>query len=232
MFRDALKSQLKQASLANVNRLLDRAAADFALEPVPDPLTLLSSENLLKQEILGSDWTWIDPRADCVLTRPSEGGVQIKVPPNHQLWLPGGDVSAPRLLRPIEGDFVLETHIAGGVEGRKSGGLLVWQDERSYVRLELRAMNTQEGEVRLEVDREKRWSYGGLGRLKCEALTLRLERRGDRFSGYCTLDGEQWFSCGYVDLWMQDPVQIGIHATAPGSSSTSTRFTDLRIAPL
>ena len=41
---------------------------------------------------------------------------------------------------------------------------------------------------------------------------LRLERSEDEFTSYCSIDGENWFTCGKMILPLEDPVQVGIHA--------------------
>jgi len=41
---------------------------------------------------------------------------------------------------------------------------------------------------------------------------LRLERAGEQFSAYCSVDGEDWLTCGKMTLPLDDPIQVGIHA--------------------
>lgn len=145
-------------------------------------------------------------------------GLQIIVPPDHDLF--GLNRDAPRLLQTISGDFVIETKIADGEGGRKSGGLLVWKDEGNYIRFE-----TSSSWVGFNFCTSGyfRWQDGGLPPVT-KPPVLRLERQGHRFSAHCSLDGENWLTCGWVDLPMDDPIQVGIHALCPQSPATLTRF--------
>ncbi|MBM3241758.1 DUF1349 domain-containing protein [Candidatus Poribacteria bacterium] len=45
-----------------------------------------------------------------------------------------------------------------------------------------------------------------------EAVHLQLERTGEQFSAYCSVDGENWLTCGKLALPLVDRLQIGIHA--------------------
>ena len=45
-----------------------------------------------------------------------------------------------------------------------------------------------------------------------EEIHLRLERIGERFVAYCSVDGENWLTCGQLILPLDDAIQLGIHA--------------------
>ena len=123
----------------------------------------------------------------------------------------------------------METRISDGEGGRKSGGLLVWQAKDNYIRFEMPSSSAWEGEVRFEFARSGEWLYAGRGLLEADILTLRLEREGDRFTGYVSVDGKDWHRCGWADIPMEDPIQVGLHAMCAESPMTSTRFEYFRI---
>jgi len=175
---------------------------------------------------LSPDWEWIDPKGDCDYKMLSPSGMQIIVPPGHDLR--PGNRNAPRLLRSISGDFAIETKISDVEGSKKSGGLLTWKDAENYLRFEMRPQ-PGEGEVRFEGNVQGNYIHPGRGYLETETLILRLERQGHRFSAYCSVDGENCFTCGWVDLPMVDPIQVGIHALCPGKPATSTRFEYFKI---
>ena len=92
----------------------------------------------------------VDPDGDCQFELdPREDKVRIIVPgKTHILSAEIGHVNAPRLLRDIKGDFDLIVRVAGTSNpGGKAtttvyspyhgAGLLIWQDEENYVRLEI-----------------------------------------------------------------------------------------------
>ncbi|MCD6506790.1 DUF1349 domain-containing protein [Candidatus Poribacteria bacterium] len=66
--------------------------------------------------------------------------------------------------------------------------------------------------------------HPGIHPLDADPVWFRLERRGDRFTGYVSSDGETWYRCGWADIPMEDPIKVGILALCPESPVTSTRF--------
>ena len=52
----------------------------------------------------------------------------------------------------------------------------------------------------------------GRGLLQADEVYLRLERSGDEFTSYCSVDGQNWLTCGKMILPIDDPIQVGIHA--------------------
>ncbi|MBC8228735.1 DUF1349 domain-containing protein [bacterium] len=209
-----------------------------ALQPSVDYIKL-ESVDLFDGDSLSPVWEWIDPKADCAykLLSPiypaagiSPSGLQITVPANHDLW-ESYNLNAPRLLQTISGDFAIETKISDGEGGRKSGGLLVWKDEDNYIRFEMPSSSPWEGEVRFEANLKGNYvsprSHGGWADAKI--LTLRLERQEHRFSAYCSINGENWLICGWVELPMDKPIQVGIHGLCPKYPATSTRFEYFKI---
>ena len=163
---------------------------------------------------ISSDWEWIDPKGDCTceLNQGSEKGIIISVTGDHDFWSDGvyRNFNAPHLLQEISGDFILETKIADGDKGKKSGGLLVLKDDKSFLRFEMPSSSFWEGEVRFEVHSNYQLYTAGRGFFDADQLILRLIRQGDRFSAYCSRDGIEWFTCGYLDLPMNDPIKVGI----------------------
>jgi regulation of enolase protein 1 (concanavalin A-like superfamily) len=192
----------------------------------------LEIEDTFDSDLLNPVWEWVDPNADCIYELVPPLGVQFSVPPDHDLWinLPNTPkLTAPRLLRTLSGDFAVETRISDGEGGKKSGGLLVWIDGENFIRLDMPSSSMWEGEAHMEFAQSGKWSFAGRGRLSAEQLSLRLERRGDRFTGYLSRDGENWYLSGWVDMAMEDPIQVGIHALCAESPATSTRFEYFRI---
>jgi tetratricopeptide (TPR) repeat protein/regulation of enolase protein 1 (concanavalin A-like superfamily) len=139
---------------------------------------------------LGSEWEWNNPRDNSSY---------------------GGNFDAPRLLQEISGDFAAEVKLKAASDDLPSvGGLLVWRDRDNYIRFE-RGMHLK-NEIGLSGSVQGEWNYFGRGMLASDTFYLRLERIGDRFSAYCSGDGQNWLTCGEVNFPAQDPIQVGIHA--------------------
>src|SRR5947208_110569 len=88
----------------------------------------------------------IDPDGDCTI-QSEKGKVTITVPEKNHNLAPLIGQNAPRILQEIEGDFALEVKVSGDfkptdrstLEGGRSfngAGLLLWQDEKNFLRLE------------------------------------------------------------------------------------------------
>lgn len=59
---------------------------------------------------------------------------------------------------------------------------------------------------------------------------LKLERVGNRFTGYVSLDGVEWFSTGFTDITMESTAYVGMALTSHNNSvlNTST-FTNVQL---
>jgi len=179
-------------------------------------------------DTIAEDWEWVNPD-NCSYEVREEGYLQMTVSPGHDLWRIGSQ-NAPRLLRSISGDFVIETKICDGPQGVKFGGLLAWQDECNFTRFDVSSSSVwYEGCVYHGANVDSRFIHPGIHPFQADEIWLRLERKGDRFTGYVSSDGENWYRCGWADIPMEDPIQVGIHALCPRSPATSTRFEYFRI---
>ena len=138
----------------------------------------------------------VDPDSDCKIEHdPASNLVSIHVPGTpHVLSAEIGRLNAPR--PPRGARRFRGAHAGHGVfhpSGRATmpkyapyhgAGVVVWQDERNYLRLEI-AADVQKGKVRPYVNYEFRRD-GGLAvsrgtKIEDGATNLRLERRGDEF---------------------------------------------------
>jgi regulation of enolase protein 1 (concanavalin A-like superfamily) len=200
----------------------------------PDELSGQFGQLVLIDEFDGSalnlKWQWTNPRDDCSYDLTSEtGGLEVRVAPGCYLFL--GNRNAPRLLQDISGEFAVEVRMkAASSEVPSVGGILVWKDEENLIRFERGIYRADEmnlaGFIQGEYDRF------GRGMLVSDVVYLRLERIGDRFSAYCSSDGESWMTCGAVDFPAEDQIQVGIHAMASfgvASADTATRFDYFRV---
>ncbi|MFC1714348.1 beta/gamma crystallin-related protein [Candidatus Poribacteria bacterium] len=190
-------------------------------------------------------WQWIDPRGDCrrQLGRPQTGGIlqdragwlEIHVGPNHDLWHGpngrGGNMDAPRMLQEISGDFALEVKITSSEQRKEHGGILVWKNDRRFVRLDkTSSLHAFRGDIRFETHINRRYSAIGRGKQTSVMNFLRLERTGQEFQAYCSTDGQTWQTCGRSTVVMKDPVMVGMHALCPGNiPPTITRFDYFKI---
>src|SRR4029079_19269947 len=101
----------------------------------------------------GGIGAWFDPEKDCEY-RSDGSGVTIKVPGSpHVNSAELKKVNAPRIVREVTGDFLAQVRIPDRIQPGsqplegfpftfQGAGLLLWQDESNYVRLERAAINS------------------------------------------------------------------------------------------
>jgi regulation of enolase protein 1 (concanavalin A-like superfamily) len=135
-------------------------------------------------------WRWIDPKADSLHNLEARNGfLRISVNGYHDLWPGSGDYTAPRLVREVNGDFTLETKLAG--PDRWCGGLLVWKDEDNFVRLDRGIFFRNDISLAASSDGE----YVSVAHefVQADPVWLRLARAGSTYTASYSQDGERWF---------------------------------------
>ncbi len=183
-----------------------------------------------------------------------EGGgrIEMSVPAGaYDLSIELGQVTAPRLVRPVEGDHEAQVTVdelpepALGPPGQPrrpfhGAGLLLWHDERTYVRLEAAVMRASDGAtVRyalFEVRREGRVLAGLAAtdlRLDHGPADLRLARRGTELVGQVRQGGGDWREAGRASLELPSRASVGIAAVNRAASPLRARFSrfELSTAP-
>ena len=186
----------------------------------------------------------VDPDGDCKFElEPREDRVRIIVPgKTHILSAEIGRVNAPRILRDIEGDFDVSVRVAGtGHPGGKAtttlyspyhgAGLLIWQDQENYVRLEI-AADLQHGKARPYVNFEHR-KDGALatssGIMNTDGSNhLRLRRRGDEIYASFGPDGLRWTSFSPLTAQLNDRLKVGVAAINSSTKPLTAEFEGLR----
>ena len=152
-------SQHKEQPAEKVAPTVGKASNDTPAAGVADQGLALEGNDRSARE----KRTWgdaVDPDRDCKFElEPREDKVRIIVPgQTHILSAEIGRMNAPRILREIEGDFDVSVRVAGTSHpaGKATttlyspyhgAGLLIWQDQENYVRLEI-AADLQHGKAR------------------------------------------------------------------------------------
>jgi regulation of enolase protein 1 (concanavalin A-like superfamily) len=190
------------------------------------------------------DWgRRFDPDRDCTFN-PQGGALTIQVPPTpHDLSIELGRTNAPRMLREVEGDFSIQVKVcgdirpmaAGSIPGRLSyqaGGILLWIDERNYVRLERAALNRSGNIVTYAAYESRANGLPGPSRsltIPDQETSLRLERRGDQLRGFVSSDGGPWRPQQDIDMDLPAKVQIGVAAVNAAQQQLQVRFEGLQV---
>ncbi len=198
------------------------------------------TEMVFEDEFIGNqmrpEWRWEDPKGGGSWAE-RQGYLEMHTEPGQDLWHGasgrGGDMSAPRLLMEVVGDFAIETRMRISPQQREHGGLLIWKNPTRFLRLEKTSgPHAFRGDVRFErhVNRAFHLRGRGGGLRNARELFLRMERRGNQFSAFASGDGIQWQSCGQTNVGMGNQVNVGLHALCPGNiPPTLTRFDFFRV---
>ena len=158
---------------------------------------------------LDPDWNWCDPFEDC--SHAINKGLIIRAANERNLY--HINRSAPRLLRtePVRGDFTLQcTCQTASKTSPAIGGLLVWLSDKYWFCLEMGGRGP--GEVLLRGYMNNYDLIFGRGLMKAKKLYLRLERRGNWLSAFCSANGKNWNSAGGCELSSVEPLYLGVHA--------------------
>ena len=197
-------------------------------------------------------WTFwgevVDPDGDCEL-KMADGDLACELPGTlHDLNIDIDKNNAPRVVQEVEGDFIVMVKVTGSFQpgavrtGPKSvpyngGGLLVWLDEGSYIRLERASMyrndrvvgflafESRENGTRAEVHNK-----GGLDPRR--DLWLRLERHGKLLSGFFSHDGQDWEELQPMEVEWPARLKVGVDAVNSCGDPMTVRFQDYSLKRL
>lgn len=156
----------------------------------------------------------INPTGDCKF-KPADGRLVIEIPESAKLsydLADSGETNAPRVLTPVKGDFVIQVKVdassaasSENPHAQKTGyysgaGIVVFADEKNFVRLERAALySSHQGamlytnfEIRVDGEVQKKGNTGDLPPDKGKPVWLRLERKGAAMHASMSQDGENW----------------------------------------
>lgn len=194
-----------------------------------------------------------DPDGDCKFFRaPRE--LLISVPGSngpHDLAADVDKTNAPRVLKPVSGDFSIQVKVDGrfvpgasstlpGRVGYNGAGLVLMADDQNVISLARAVLHRPGGELSPYANFEKR-ADGELERIgdagehplpATGAVFLRLERRGQKLTGAVSLDGDKWKTIGSKKIPADWPrkLKVGVVAISTSEEEFNPRFSDLKLS--
>jgi RNA polymerase sigma factor (sigma-70 family) len=193
--------------------------------------------------------TATDPDGDCKFT-VAQDTLTITLPgTDHALCVEQNRMNAPRVLRPVEGDFIAQVRVAGDFPGGSKSvvatrhafhgaGLLVWQDANTYIRLERGLVTSDDQNINYASwELRKGGEFARIGNsgdliLQDAAVWLRIERLGNKILGSVSTDGTSWTTLEPITVDMPKKLLVGVvagHNTLTGYEPT---FEDFRLFQL
>jgi regulation of enolase protein 1 (concanavalin A-like superfamily) len=186
-------------------------------------LASLSAEDKKPQTING--WgSVVDPDGDCRVTEEN-GKVTITVPGTyHDLTHSEGrdKLNSPRVLQEVKGDFVVQVKVnAFPVFAENtstslgicfnSSGLLIWQDEKNFIRLD-RAAESGRPFVWVERFEDGKPVTQKLEEIADNSTYLRFTRSGTKLTYESSADGTTWSQIEAEDATLPATVKVGVLA--------------------
>jgi regulation of enolase protein 1 (concanavalin A-like superfamily) len=139
--------------------------------------------------------------------------------------------SAPRLVAPAAGDFLLSGRV--DVELRATfdaGALLVWADERNWAKLCLELSPQRDAMVVSVVTRGVSDDCNSLV-VEGESVWLRVARLGPAYAFHASTDGTFWRLIRHFALAVDVDPQVGFLAQSPTGDGCAATFEELRFSP-
>jgi serine/threonine protein kinase/regulation of enolase protein 1 (concanavalin A-like superfamily) len=196
-----------------------------------------------------------DPDGDCKLTS-NDNNVAIDVPGKYHDLQAGGAVNSPRVFQEVTGDFVAQVKIANVIHSEvgsmlpglaggafRSGGLLIWKDDQSFIRFE-RVSRDVDGKVVslcwLEpylngdnaVDPATKEELWANQEVPDKITNLRVERKQDVFHlSYSQDDGKTWVPFGKASFKLKLPAKLKVGLSVVNNTTQPLRveFEDFQV---
>lgn len=165
-------------------------------------------------------WRFVDPAKGSsydLTSKPGFLAISTVNPPDRDIYTVKNN-DGPRMVQSATGNFDVETKVFAITNiFVRSAGILIWKDEKNFLRIERASRPYQE--VMFVGMIAGVWSMkapeitnpGAIVHLSSNIDTtcLRISRVGNKFSGYYSLDGKSWIHVADINLVVTDPIDIG-----------------------
>ncbi|MEK7728317.1 MAG: DUF1349 domain-containing protein [candidate division KSB1 bacterium] len=195
----------------------------------------------------------IDPDGDCVVKLDKQK-LLITVPGTlHDLNPRNGKINAPLVLQNVAGDFEVQVRVSGAFQPGKEttapkshafngAGLLLWQDEKNYLRLERNVWIGDDGKLTCFPPLLEQCQDGQYAILNGASTTdpffqgrstwLRLARRGEKIFASLSHDGKKWMRVNEFDFALARDLRVGVAAINTSDEPFAVKFDEFKIEKL
>lgn len=167
------------------------------------------------QRGIDSSWTWTDPVNDVTRSTTARPGYLrfYTESPNGNNLAPGL-MGAPRLLRPLNAtNFKITTRVEiTPIHDYQGAGLLIWQDNDNFIRLE-RGLGLNGQGVYFAKSDASGFTYQ-FAATETTNLQLRLQRIGRAVIAWMKVDQNGWQVVGAVNALPSSDLQVGLDMVA------------------
>ena len=164
-----------------------------------------------------------------------EDALTIAAPARSDLFRDpaGGEpqTGAPRLLGSVEGDFQLSARVQCSFAAAfDAGALLLWADERRWVKLAFEVSPDGEPGV-VSVVTDALSDDANAFAVGEGAVRLRISRNGAACALHARLDGEPWRFVRHLAFAAPDGVRAGFLVQSPTGEGATGRFDEIAFVP-
>jgi regulation of enolase protein 1 (concanavalin A-like superfamily) len=189
--------------------------------------------------------TVVDPDGDCRV-RQDKGKLTITVPKTYHDLTYQEDrfkLNAPRVLQPAKGDFQLQVEVAtfpipdadtssSGAATFVSSGLLVWADEKNFIRMERAATGGGSAPfIWVELFQDGKSVTHKAQDIEDKPTHLRVSRSGDKLTFETSPDGKDWTEVHSAELKLPEKIQVGVLAINTTTREFSAQLQGLKAGP-
>jgi len=250
--REAAEKELAKIGLPALELLRKTAAegADLETRERAGRLTRQIGQLLLRPTLKDKLWgESVDPDGDC-LFRLDQDKLHIKIPGvPHRMGSELKATNAPRVLRDVDGDFEVQVEVTGPVPllnrnliGKYpwyGAGILVWQDDNNFFRLERARIifGANNGPTYANWELRERGQHvrkgaNEEGRLSdSDNAHLKLTRKGNIFSAAYSQDGKEWKELPSITANFAKKLRVGLIATQNTPMGFEAVFERLKLTP-
>ena len=234
----AMSQKLKVGVFAvnNTTKELTALLQGFKLTALGPNQAVAASTSFTNGMMIPQYGTVVDPDGDCQFVVNNGTALTINVPKVAHDLMPMPDrlmLNAPRVLKNVAGDFVASTTVnpiskpvakasSTGRPGILAAGLLIWQDDKNFIRWERVAIDAKEERLRLQHYEAGSNKLDKEFESEGDAIPLQVERNGNQFlfRGGSTAGGFAKV-LHVATLELPARLKIGVHAT----NTTGADFT-------
>jgi regulation of enolase protein 1 (concanavalin A-like superfamily) len=195
----------------------------------------------------------IEPDGDCTITN-RDGRLTVTIPgTTHDLSSYRHIYkkrNAPRIVQEMAGDFTVQVKVSGAFEPGTAGnlpgaypfngaGLLLWDNDENYLRLERNVWVTSKGERSSYLPLFEYWkddkdltqgTPSAKPFFKGQSAYLRLTRQGNQVRAAVSNNGVDWIKTGPVTVQFPQTIKVGVAAINTSKQPFTVEFAEFKLA--
>ena len=225
-------SNTTNKTVPNTNQVANNATSQMPKSPekIEQPLEINFKDGLPR------GWEIVDPEKENPSGFETKNGVlKLKIPSGKDLY--GENMTAPRLLKMVSGDFEIETRVRfSPAQDYQGAGLLIFRYDNNYLRLERGYGGVGGGESGIRFDRREDESYEPVAMqdkfpTRASEVELKMRRVGKEFTAFWREAGKtEWIEVGKVSGNYPEVLKVGLIGVST-ADEIAAEFAYIKLSP-